>query len=1494
MALRSLFLMFLLLATPLVADDGLQVLFLGDNGHHRPEDRFLQLEPVLAKRGIQLTYVADPDKVLNAETLAKYDGLLLYANIDAIAKPHADALLAYVASGKGFIPLHCATFCFRNDDRIVALMGGQFKSHGGEVFSTVIAEPDHPIMQGYGSFTSWDETYVHTAHNPKDRTVLEYRVQGMQAAGQDREPWTWIRTYEQGRVFYTAWGHDERTWSNPGFQNLVERGIRWACGDDPQKAGVYRERGRFEPLPMTEIAKDLRPFEYIEVGAKIPHYIKSDKWGEQAAPLTTMQLPLPAEESMKHYVVPQGFELRIFATEKFADDGAVYAQLGGKPIAMSWDERGRLWVCETIDYPNELQPQNKGRDRIRICEDTDGDGQADKFTVFAEGLSIPTAVLPIFGGAVVQNGTETLFLKDTDGDDRADVREVLITGWSLGDTHGGVGNFRYGLDNWVYAMQGYNDSQPVIKATGEQGPRFRQGFWRMKLGKSKAGNDGSEHVPVVEKIEFLRSTNNNTWGLGISEEGLVFGSTANHNPSEFMPIANRYYERVRGWGPSRLEGIADTFLFKPITDKVRQVDQFGGYTAGAGHALYTARNYPEQYWNRTAFTCGPTGHLVGTFVLTPDGAGYKSTSPCNLVAADDEWAAPIMAEVGPDGNVWVLDWYNYIIQHNPTPQGFRNGRGNAYESDLRDKKHGRIYRLVYTAAKPGDGIAGSAGKAADLSQATSEQLVAALGDPTMERRLHAQRLLLERGDTAVVPALVKLAADQSVDEVGLNVAAIHALATLAALGANESSEHLVVWEQALRHPSAGVRRVAAATLPNTNESVAMLLQSGVLSDDNAQVRLAAILALADLPNVTAAGKEVTRLARDAAGTMNDRWLADAVTSAAAAHSTSFLKALSSDEQGAASNARAANSPEWPVVRRVAEHIARGEPDAAAMERLLTAIDGGSPQLINNVLDGLLAGWQRDYNVQLSEPSEAALVKLLERVDGADKAKVLRLASLCGSQAMAAQAATIVESMLSAIRDTNLSMADRRAAAQQLISFQPADETVVANILAELTPQTQPELATGLIAALGGSTAKNVGPEMVDRVAAATPVLREQILKVLLSRPQTTIALLDGVEAGVVSLGDLKLDQKMALTAHPTAAIRDRARELLKAGGGLPDPDRQKVLDAMLEITKVEGDAVLGKEVFKKNCAKCHKHSGEGENIGPDLTGMAVHPKSELLVHILDPSRSVEGNFRSYTVVMDDGLIHNGMLAGESQTAIELIDGEAKKFTLVRQDIEQIIASNKSVMPEGFEKTIPRADFVNLLEFLTAKGKYVPLDLRKVATIVSTKSMFIDEANDAERLIFADWGPKMMGEVPFLLVDPKGDTVPNVVLLHGPNGKWPPQMPKSVELPLNGKAKTIHLLSGVSGWGYPYGQERTVSMIVRLHYADGTTEDHPLRNGVEFADYIRRVDVPGSQFAFALRGQQIRYLSVDPKRQDEVVTKVELVKGPDGTSPVVMAITIETP
>jgi uncharacterized protein len=1445
------FLAFAFTHSVLLAADPVKILFLGDAGHHAPADRYRQLAPVMQKQGIEFTYT-EMLTDLNATELNKYDGLLIFANHTKIEADQEKALLDYVASGKGFIPLHCASYCFLNSPAYIDLVGAQFKSHTTGTFRTRIVQPRHPLMQGFDGFQSWDETYVHAKHNEKDRTVLEVR-----ADNSGFEPWTWVRTHGKGRVFYTAWGHDARTWAEPGFQNLVARGIFWAIGRDPKSAGEFRDPQAF-PLPeMTAKRADAKPLEYSDVSEdKIPIYKKGEKWGERGEAITKMQKPLMPEESLKHIVTPVDFEPQLFMSEQDFS--------GGKPIAMTWDERGRLWFCETIDYPNELQPAGQGRDRIRIAEDTNNDGRADKFTIFAEKLSIPTSLTFYKGGVVVQNASETLYLKDTNGDDIADESKVLFAGWAIGDTHGQVSNFQYGHDNWIWAMQGYNNSSPTVK--GEASQSFRMGFFRFKP-------DGSE-------VEFIRSTNNNTWGLGISEEGIIFGSTANHNPSNYMPIPNRYYERVRGWSPEVLGPIADTYLFNAITDKVRQVDQFGGYTAGAGHALYTARTYPKEYWNRVAFVAEPTGHLVGAFVLRQEGSDFSSQNSFNLFASTDEWSSPIMAEVGPDGNVWVLDWYNYIIQHNPTPVGFKTGKGNAYESELRDKKHGRVYRVVYKKAPAYEPV--------NLHNATPEKLVETLKHSNLLWRRHAQRLLVERGKLDVVPALIKLVEDKSVDAIGLNVGAIHALQTLHGLNAITTDDQspateAVLW--ALMHPSAGVRYNAWQVAPRV--PMDSLYLGSLCNEADAQVAKAALLTFAEIP--VKANDRIgwcllqCLLHRDA---FFDKWLTDAVTSAAAAHDASFLHATTSHAFKTPPSSKLLS-----IIIRVSEHFARGKP-VEQVGNVLASLKTADKQVTSAILSGLASGWPTNASATLSAEHEQALVDLFNTLEPAERSRLITIATRLGSKKLESFAGEIAKTFIAQLGNEKLSAKERIAAGQQLIDFRRSDTSGVTTLLENISPKTAPELASGWLDAIRQCEAAEAGQVILEALGKFTPAARQRALQTLLAKSAWTQSLLTALEKGTVQLSEFSLDQKQALANLPDKKQADRAKKLLAKGGGLPNADRQKVVNELMPLTQQTGDAKAGFIVFEKQCSKCHMHSGKGNKIGPDLTGMSVHPKAELLVHMIDPSRSVEGNYRVYQVVMDNGRIFTGLLASESKTAIELVDAEGKRHSLLRDEIEELNGSTKSLMPEGFEKQVSTTDISNLLEFLTQRGKFTPIPLDKYATIVSTKGMFHSEDATVERMIFPDWSPKTFQGVPFVLVDPQGTSKPNVILLKGTAGAIPPKMPSAVTLPCNQPAKAIHFLSGASGWGYPAVEEKGVTMIARLKYADGSTEDHEFLNGEHFSDYIRRIDVPKSQFAFALRSQQIRYFALQPKKSDKI-NEIELLKGAEKeTSPIVMAVTVE--
>jgi putative membrane-bound dehydrogenase-like protein len=936
--------------------DELRVLFLGDNAAHRPAERFKQIEPVLREKDIELTYT-DSLGDLNPAKLAGFDCLAIFANHTAITPEQERALLEFVEKGGGLVPIHCASFCFHNSPKYIELVGGQFRSHGAGVFKETIVNGDHPIMQGLQPIESWDESYVHAKHNT-NRIVLAERRDDKGA-----EPYTWVREHGKGRVFYTAWGHDQRTWGNAGFQALLENGIRWAAANSPARL---------------KVAEGLAPLEYMDAPAPLPNYVPSTRWGVQGDPIKTMQKPLPPEESIKRLAVFPGFEKTLFASEPEIT----------KPIWLSWDERGRLWIAETVDYPNDMQRQGEGRDRLKICEDTNGDGRADKFTVFAEKLSVPTSFVFANGGVIVVHSGKTEFFKDTDGDGKADEQKVLFSGWGTNDTHAGPSNLRYGFDNWIWGTVGYSGFRGTV---GGKEIRFGQGIFRFKP-------DGSA-------LEFIRSSNNNTWGLGWSEDGIVFGSTANGNASMYMPIPNRYYEAVNGWSASRLETIADSQRFYPLTEKVRQVDYHGRYTAGSGSALYTARSFPKEYWNKAQFVAEPTGHLLGLFFLIPNGADFTAHNARSFLASDDEWTSPIAAEVGPDGALWVIDWYNYIIQHNPTPQGFQNGRGNAYLTPLRDKTHGRIYRIAYNKAE--------ASQVRDLSQADGAQLVAALKSDNMLWRLAAQRLIIDGAKKELVPALCDLVADNSVDEIGLNPGAIHALWTLDGLGAFVSSDAKAVAAatKALQHKSAAVRRAAVSVLPRNESSMNAIVAAKLAEDTDAQVRLAALLAISEMPVSEAAGPAIFQALQKNA---EDRWIPDAATAAAARHDSAFLRAVlasykpvkATSPTETAGNLISDSSFEdqrdgRPANWRFTTHSGRGQPSLAEIGRTgnrsakLTSEQGADVSWSARVqvkprADYRLSGWIKTENVRKLGNAHGAMLNVHELQDpvrGATKALI---------------------------------------------------------------------------------------------------------------------------------------------------------------------------------------------------------------------------------------------------------------------------------------------------------------------------------------------------------------------------------------------------------------------------------------------------------------------------------------------------------------------------
>lgn len=818
----------------------LNVLMLGHkpgmHAGHITEDRYAELYRALGPKGIDLEFTDSPDYALNAETLAHYDALALYANWEKITPEQEKALFDYVESGHGFVPIHCASYCFINSMKSTALIGGRFKRHNTGEFDTVITEPNHPIMQGYVPFKTWDETYVHEFHNP-DKIVLQRRLD---ADKKEDEPWTWVRNQGRGRVFYTAYGHDARTWTNPGFHDLIFRGITWAVGD---AAAAEFQKLKIAPLTYVENSTE---------GTQVPNY-------EKRNPAPKLQNPLSPEDAKGHIFKPASMDLSLFASEADAQGGL------WNVIEFKFDEQGRMWTCESQDYPNKITVQGEGHDRIRILEDTNGDGKADKFTTFATGISIPTSLEFYNGGIIVHTPPDTIFLKDTNGDGQSDEKKVLFTGWGKGDTHAVCSSMAMGFDGWIYGCVGYSGFSGEV---GGEKLKFSSGAYRFK--------------PDGTKLEFLGSTSNNTWGFAFNENGDIFGSTANNQSTYYCPIPKRYYETVPGLEQGILPGVDANKKVNYMREYIRQVDVFGGFTAAACHNFYTARTFPKSYWNKVAFVAEPTCHVLYQGIANQKGADFSVENGWNLLASDDEWFAPVYADVGPDGGVYVSDFYSFLIQHNPTPSesrgGFKatTGIGNAFVSDLRDTEHARLWKVFPKGGKPS--------KQWKLTKDKPAELLEALASDNLLWRRHAQRLLIERGNKDVAPELRKLVADTKVDEVGVNGGAFGALWTLAGLGEAD----MPTLTAALKHPATGVRRAAMQLLPRTEESATALKASGVFSDTDGLVKLTGLLTLSEMPASLETGEQLRGISRKD-GFISDRWISIAHTVASAKNAEGYLK-----------------------------------------------------------------------------------------------------------------------------------------------------------------------------------------------------------------------------------------------------------------------------------------------------------------------------------------------------------------------------------------------------------------------------------------------------------------------------------------------------------------------------------------------------------------------------------------------------------------------------
>ncbi|MCI0920922.1 PVC-type heme-binding CxxCH protein [Sphingobacterium rhinopitheci] len=800
-----------------------EVLFIGA-GNEKASNHATWLSIELFKSGINTTYSNDLS-ALQYDNLNKYDAVVLLTKEAVLAEEYENSLKRFLQNGKGVVALYSAANSFGNSAWYKDLVNGGFVEAGNGDVNVVISDKDKILNFPEASFPVKNENFSFNIQSPGVRVFANAVVNGKS------QPYGWTKDQGAGRFVYIALGKNDQTWKNRDFLNLVHKGVWWSLASQTQ-ADV-------KDLAIPNVS--IYPDSIADFTARYD--------------VPRMQDPLSPVESMKLIQNPQDFELKLFVSEPNIRN----------PLAMSWDERGRLWVIESIDYPNNFEKERgKGNDRIKICEDTDGDGVADKFTIFKDGLNIATSLTFANDGVIVAMAPDFMFFKDTNGDDVADVEEIIMTGWSKGDTHAGPSNLQYGFDNKIWGVTGYAGYNGTV-----DGKRhiFGQGLYRLKP-------DGTD-------FEYLATTSNNTWGLGMTEDNNVFISTANNTHSAFYSMPEKLLQRSLKTIPdgskiNSVQNIDGHYEVHALTPNLRQVDVVGGFTSAAGHQMYTARDYPKDYWNSMAFITEPTVRLVHNAKIEKNGAGFKEHDGWNLLASSDEWFGPIHAEVGPDGAVWILDWYNFIIQHNvfvpaqapsekvlPFTEQVR-GDGNAFESDLRDKKYGRVYRLLYKDGKHNESY--------KLSKDNPQELIKALNSTNKFWRMHAQRLLVERKNQDVQADLIAIVNDKYVDEIGLNAPAIHAIWTLDGLGLLKNKEVNDAVVAALNHPSAGVRKAAIQVLDLNPKSFLAISKSNIFADKDLNTRLAAFVKVAESEPFKEIAP-VLKKAIDDPVNAKDKWLA---------------------------------------------------------------------------------------------------------------------------------------------------------------------------------------------------------------------------------------------------------------------------------------------------------------------------------------------------------------------------------------------------------------------------------------------------------------------------------------------------------------------------------------------------------------------------------------------------------------------------------------------
>jgi putative membrane-bound dehydrogenase-like protein len=1030
--------------------------------------------------------------------------------------------------------------------------------------------------------------------------------------------------------------------------------------------------------------------------AKVPDLVDRRSFNEILAQAPDLPPRAKSPEAALHTIRARpGFAVELMAAEPLVFD----------PISFAFGPDGKLWVVEMGDYPLGITEREKadtrraspaakrGGGEIRCLQDSDADGKYDKASLFLE-IPFPTGVLPWGQGALVLAPPDLLYAEDTDGDGQADKREVLYTGFAEGNQQHRANGLVYGLDNWIYIANGDSGGMIESKKTGKK--------------VSINGRDLRVH-PQTGDLDAV--TGQTQFGRSRDDWGNWFGCNNSNPMYQFVldDAAQRRNPHFAGTSPRidvpEVAGNAPVYPISPLLERFNDFHTANRFTSACSAMIYRDDLFGPHFAGN-AFICEPVHNLVHREVVSPTGVTFTSRRAADeeqseFLASSDNWFRPTTVKTGPDGALWIADMYRHVIEH---PQWIPDTWQK--KLDLRaghDK--GRLYRVFPVDKKPR--------AIPRLDKMSTADLVAALDSPSGWQRDMAQQLLVARKDQIAIGLL-----EQQVVSGKRPETRVQALCTLDGLGRLLESRRILVRALSDSHPA--VRRHAVRLggpiLAGAEDYLTKLVE--LAKDPDPQVRLQLAYTLGDLtgPEEVVKGYAGATIGKMLVADGGDRFIFSALMSSV---NDKNVEAVLT-----AVLAAGRNSPlnENLIVNLLDLAAALGDDQALATLVLhVTHEQSGEPAI-----------WQF-----------AALARLVESLARRNEtlADKIRKSRLPGTEQLLMGIDRIFAAARSQAANNSADLELRSAAVRLLGRGRDQRDTDLKLLGTLLTPQTPPELQEAAIAALGRLRDESIPSLVIAHWRGLVAARRTQALDALMSRDAWAAELVAAIGDDQVPRTDFDAARRQRLLNHRSLDVRNKASAAFATAG---NADRQKVIDQYSAALASPADPLHGAQLFAKVCATCHRLAGIGHEVGPDLASLTDKAPEALLIAVLDPNRAVESKFLTYVAETKSGSTFSGLLASETGNSITLVNAERKEQVILRADLEELVSTSKSVMPEGIEKDLSPRDVADIIAHVRSN---VPLPVRK--EFVGNDPQLVHPADDGSLLLSSAtceiYGPTLIFE-----------------------------------------------------------------------------------------------------------------------------------------------------